>query len=208
MFVVSAAVAASASAILTFFSGNGYSAAVKTTAEFVSLLAENQVPAAAEFFPEGALGGQLAAAERARAFLPEALSLPSSGPEALETRVAQLQRVRDELQRAGMNWENARVIAFGGVSAKVFEPTSMREASGALVGNIYISDEQGVYVIEVSLMDCLGSYVITDIWQWGALDVVPEGLKDHSRAQFDLFANEHSEDGVEVKAPEHVFVKP
>lgn len=208
MFVVSAAVAASASAFLTLFSGNAYKSVIETTSEFVSQLAENQVRAAAEFCPEGALGGQLAAAERARAFLPEAFSLPPSSPQALETRVTQIKRVREELERAGMNWENARVIAFGGVSAKVFEPTSMREASGALVGNIYISDEQGVYVIEVSLRDCLGSYVITDIWQWGALDVVPEGLKDHSRAQFDLFTNEHSEDGVEVKAPEHVFVKP
>jgi len=208
LFVVSAALAASASAILTFFSGNGHKAVVQTTAEFVSLLADNQLQAAAELCPEGALGAQLAAAERARVFLPEALSLPPSGPEAIEGRIAELSRVREDLERAGLDWNSAQAIAFGGVSAKVFEPSSMREASGALVGNIYLGDGQEVYAIEVSLMDCLGSYVITDIWQWGALDVVPDALKNHSRAQFEQFKNENPEEGIEVKDAVHVFLKP
>ncbi|MFO7973754.1 MAG: hypothetical protein R6V12_03885 [Candidatus Hydrogenedentota bacterium] len=208
VFAVSAVLAASASAILTLFSSNGYKAVVETTSEFVSRLAENQLQAAAEFCPEGALGSQLTAAERARVFSPEALTLPPSGSDALETRVSQLNRIRKDLERAGLDWENARTIAFGGVCAEIFEPASMLEASGALVGNIYITDERKVYVIEVSLMDCLGSYVITDIWQWGALDIAPDTLKNHSRAQFDQFKNEHAEDNIEIKTPEHVFLKP
>ncbi|HQK75763.1 MAG TPA: hypothetical protein PKZ25_06165 [Candidatus Hydrogenedentes bacterium] len=76
-----------------------------------------------------------------------------------------------------------------------------------VVGNVYLSDGQGVYTIELSLMNCLGSYVITDIWQWGALEVAPDALKGHSRAQFETFRKDPADDGVTVKAPEHVFIK-
>ncbi|HOD49043.1 MAG TPA: hypothetical protein PLJ71_04940 [Candidatus Hydrogenedentes bacterium] len=208
LLLVSAALAASASALLTLFSGNSHAPIAETAANFASRLAGNQMQAAAELCPEGALGAQLVAAERARAFLPEAVALPQSAPGALENRIAQLSRVREDLERAGLDWNNARMLAFGGVSARVFDPVRMQQPSAAVIGNIYIGDGKGVYTIEVSLMNCLGSYVITDLWQWGALDIVPEAVKSHSRAHFEQFKNEKTEDGVEIKSPEHVFLKP
>ncbi len=207
LFAIGAALAASASALLTLFSGNSHAPIAETATSFVLRVAGQEMEAAAEFCPEGALGSQLVAAERGRVFRPDALVLPQTGPAALAERVAQLKRVHDDLERAGLNWSNARALAFGGVLAKAHDPSRMQGTATVAVGNIYISDGRGVFAVEVSLMNCLGTYVITDIWVWGALEIVPEALKSHSRAQFDEFKGEKPDDGVVVKAPEHVFVK-
>ena len=208
VFALGIAIAASASALLTLFTGDSHAPIAETATGFVGAIAGQRFDAAAEYCAEAPLGAQMVAADRARVFLPESLVVPQTDPNALADRVAQLNRVRADLERAGLDWANAKAIAFGGIMADVFDPVQMQEASAAVVGNIYLSDGQNVYTIEVSLMNCYDSYVIIDIWQWGVLDVVPEAVKDHSRAQFDTFKNERAADGIEVDRPEHVFVKP
>ncbi|HNV21491.1 MAG TPA: hypothetical protein PLB67_16725 [Candidatus Hydrogenedentes bacterium] len=206
-FAVGIALAASASALLTLFSGNSHAPLAETAAGFAARIAAGQMDAAVEFCAEGAMGSQLVATERARVFLPQALAIPQPSPNARADRLALLTRVRDDLARAGLDWENAQALAFGGVLAKVSDPARMQGTASMVVGNVYLSDGQGVYTIELSLMNCLGSYVITDIWQWGALEVAPDALKGHSRAQFETFRKDPADDGVTVKAPEHVFIK-
>lgn len=208
LFAVGAAVAASASALLTLFSGNSRAHLAETAGSFVGHIANNEIAAAAELCAEGALGAQLIAAERARAFRPGALIIPESDPVALEGRMVQLERIRADLERAGLDWSQAQAVAFGGVSARVMDPVLMHAPSSAIIGNIYLTDGRGVYAIEVSLKECLGSYVITDVWQWGSLDVVPDAVRRHSRAQFQAFRNEEDLDGIRFKRPSHVFVRP
>ena len=208
LFAVGAALAASASALLTLFSGNNHAQLAQAADDFVTRLARNQLEAAAELCAEGALGAQLIAAERARTFRPGALIIPEADPVALDGRVVQLERMRADLERAGLDWSEARAVGFGGVVARVMAPVRMHAPSSAIVGNIYLSDGQGVYTIEVSLKECLGSYVITDVWQWGALDVAPDAVRRHSRAQFRAFRDEEDLDGIRFKRPSHVFVRP
>jgi hypothetical protein len=208
LFAVGAALAASASALFTLFGGGNHKAVAETASDFVLRIGANDMKAAVEFCPEGPLGAQLIAAEQARAFKPEAVSVPVVDPNAREERVAQLNRLRSDLENAGLDWAAAEATAFGGVAARVFDPTRMEGPATALVGNIYLTDGAGVYAIEVSLMNCLGSYVITDIWQWRPLDIAPETVEAHSRRQFDAFREETFAVSAEVDAPEHVFARP
>jgi hypothetical protein len=207
LFAVGIALAASASALLTLFGGNSHAPLAETAAGFAARIATEQMDAAVEYCAEGAMGSQLVASERARLYLPGAAAAFLPDPNARANRMALLTRIHDDLARAGLDWQNAQMLAFGGVLAKVSDPARMQSAASVAVGNVYLDDGHGVYTIEMSFMNCLGSYVITDIWQWGALEVVPEALKAHSRALFETFRKEPATDSAVVKAPEHVFIK-
>ncbi len=207
LFAVGIALAASASALFTLFGGNSHAPLAETAAGFAACLAAGDMDATVEYCAEGAMGSQLLASERARHYLPGAAAAFQLDPNARASRVALLTRIQDDLARAGLDWQNGQVLAFGGVLAKVSDPASMQSTASVAVGNVYLDDGHGVYTIEMSFMNCLGSYVITDIWQWGALEVVPEALKRHSRALFETFRKEPAADSVTVKAPEHVFIK-
>ena len=95
LFAIGAALAASASALLTLFSGNSHAPIAETATSFVLRVAGQEMEAAAEFCPEGALAATVAAERAACSSRRPGLANRSRCPR----NGRQLKRVRDDLER-------------------------------------------------------------------------------------------------------------
>ena len=170
IFFLFGALAAAGGAMVLFFFNNPGKKPALAMAAFAEAIKANDLPGAAQNCKEGALGAQLLIAEQAKSFKPKALKPLEQNEAVLAGCIERLGTIRAELESAGLDWTQAKVFAFGGVSSSVFNPEVMLEPVEAIAGNIYITDENGAYFIELTTMKCFESYVIMDIWQWGRLE--------------------------------------
>lgn len=122
-----------------------------------------------------------------------------------------VEKIRTDLQAAGVKWENARPLAFGGVRAQVADPSSPPEPVTAVTGNVYFAANGKVYALEISAERIGDAYVATDIWQCVGIKTNADNLKSleaHAKAGYTAFMAEQpdaAQSGQIVKS-EPVFI--
>ncbi len=182
---------------------------IDTTVGFLAAVASENPEAALRFCAEGDVGAQHLAAEDARTFQPGyGASTIVAAPDRA-ARLALLSDMRAELTQAGVDWAALTPLAFGGTSARVFDADLMQKPASVLVGNVYFSSADKLYAIEVSLRECLGTFVVVDVWRWETLNITPKQVKSHATEQHRALKREPAlPDGpAELDRPRQVFVK-
>lgn len=149
---------------------------------FVRGLAEGDGAAAVEACAESERGARLLAMEEADVF-GEAITAHSANP---ETQRNALRALHVELERAGVQWSNATLIAFGGIRARV-ENAAMKRPLTVLAGEIYFQSGGRNFAIEISAWRCNGDYVIVDVWKGAPIDEQTADLPARAQARFAEF---------------------
>lgn len=112
-----------------------------------------------------------------------------------------LERIRADLNAAGVKWQNTRPLAFGGVRARVTDPVLGPWDVTAVTGNVYFAAGDKVYALEVSAQREGNQYIATDIWQCVPLDASAEdieALESHAQAGYQDFVSEKPHAGDEA----------
>ncbi len=172
-------------------------------------LISGQIEPALAIFEEGEIGAPLIAAERARVGNGQSMiePSPSSLNRAQIERRATLTLLREELEEDGLRWEDAELVAFGGVQADVRAPDLMRRSAVGITGNLYFRSGGRYYAVEISAKRCRRSYIPTDIWQWGPVDLPQGALQPHASELYLTFKNElNPTAGSTVQQPRFIFV--
>jgi hypothetical protein len=119
-----------------------------------------------------------------------------------------LDQIHDTLAKDGVDWSNVQPLAFGGVRAQVADPATMKTYATVVNGELYFGSGAGVFAVEFTSRKCGSMFVITDIWQYHALDVTKEKLAEYSNKRFREFADEQEDpkDTVKLRSPKHIFV--
>jgi hypothetical protein len=122
-------------------------------------------------------------------------------------RLDVLHMVRVELANAGVDWNDIRPVAFGGIRGRVIEPGGMHKPVTSLTGSVYFASRGQLYALEFSAWRCKGDYVVTEVWQGSEVTVGYEDLKTLSAAQFQAFERENPEPDspVQIEYPKHLF---
>lgn len=137
---------------------------------------------------------------------------PGAGPGDPAVRPASalefLTRAREDMARQGVEWEQARALAFGGVQAKVFDPGTMREPATAITGEIYFACGDAVYAIELTARSCDAGIIVTDFWKWTVTGAAPEKVEPDSWDRFQAFRQEppKADESAQIQRPRHLFV--
>jgi len=127
--------------------------------------------------------------------------------ESQDDRRAALHMVRSELANAGVDWNDVRLVAFGGIRGRVIDPYDMQKPVTSLAGSVYFASRGQLYALEFSAWRCKGDYIITEVWQGSEVAVGYEDLETLSTAQFDAFLRESPDPDspVEIEYPKHLF---
>lgn len=169
-----------------FFSGEKRSIE-RMTRTFISGLAKGDGAGALQACAEGEQGRQLIQAEEREVFGQAA----AASPEDMEQQSGVLRGLRTELDRVGVDWSDAKPIAFSGVRARI-ESEGMKRPLTVLAGNMYFTSGPRTFSVEVSAWRCAGEYVVVDVWKGGAVEGVMESPDDYSE---DHPATPFGEDG-------------
>lgn len=184
-------------------------AVIAMVEEFGEGIIANELDRSLALFEDGAIGAPLIAAERARIGNGQGVAelSPAAMNRAQAERRATLMLLREELEAAGLRWDDAELVAFGGVQADVRVPELMRRAAVGITGNLYLRSGGRHYRIEVSAKRCRRRYVLTDIWQWGPVELPETALQPHASEKYLSFKNElNPSTASPVQQPRFIFV--
>jgi len=119
-----------------------------------------------------------------------------------------LAAIRRELVAAGVNCEQIRPLAFGGVKARIMDPATMEDTAESVTGEVFFSAGQRLFALQLTARRCGADFIITDLWQCLPLDIAPEAIKERVAQTLKAFKSESSEgvDAVKIKSPRQVFV--
>ncbi|MDZ4861263.1 MAG: hypothetical protein SGI88_20010 [Candidatus Hydrogenedentes bacterium] len=191
-----------------FASGAGFLGGEKRSIErmsesFIAGLAKGDGSGALEACAESARGARLVQAEEREVF---GLASTDTTGNAKDQLTA-LRALRAEMERIGVHWEDVRLLAFGGVRARI-ESEGMKDALTVLTGNVYFVSAQRIFAIEVSAWRCGPEHVIVDVWKGEAVESGVEGLARHAEQEF---ASMQSQAGpaqpVDVSHTKQVYVR-
>ncbi|HRK35511.1 MAG TPA: hypothetical protein PLJ47_13015 [Candidatus Hydrogenedentes bacterium] len=192
----------------TFVTGAGFFGGEKRSLErmaktFIVGLASGDGAGALEACAESDRGKRLVQAEEQQVFGRVTAETTANAAEA----TAALRALRVEMERAGVEWANVKLIAFGGVRARV-ESDEMKDALTVYTGNIYFESGQRNFSIEVSAWRCGGEHVIVDVWKGAPVEVNESALESHASAQFaEPDVQSTTAPSLEVTFTKQIFVK-
>ena len=101
-----------------------------------------------------------------------------------------------------------RPLAFGGARATILDPDRMAEPAIALTGDLYLAVGEEVYVLELTMRECAGQYVVTDFSNCAPVDTTPDTIEQTAASRFRAFQEEKAKMGesAEILRAKHVFV--
>lgn len=119
-----------------------------------------------------------------------------------------LAAIRQDLTAMGVPCDQIRPLAFGGVKAKILDPSIMEDAAESVTGEIFFSAGERIFALQLTARRCGADFVITDLWQCLPLDITPGDIKDRVAENLKTFKAESNDgvDAVKVKSPRQVFV--
>lgn len=175
-------------------------------------LQANDMSAASSACAEGETGVQALDQEDAKAFLTDA---PSPGADPATNRRARIESLavlRERLAEIGVRWDDVVPLAFGGVRARVKDPSLMNRPVTAVTGYLYFASGGRLFALELSARKCANAYFITEIWDWANLDTPPtlEAAEERSSEAFRSFKNteeDASSGAAEISQERSLFVK-
>lgn len=123
-------------------------------------------------------------------------------------RLALLEKIRSDLEKAGVRWDAVRLLAFGGVRARVHDSAGMTPPETRTVGDLYFTSRGKVFAIELSACEVKGVAFLIELWRWLPLDVAPEGVEDHWRRRCQSFEREpvNDDQAVTLSRVRRVFI--
>ncbi|MCL4215781.1 MAG: hypothetical protein KJ052_02060 [Candidatus Hydrogenedentes bacterium] len=104
-------------------------------------------------------------------------------------RLASFARLRKQLEEQGLDWTQARPLAFGGIRANVRVARDMRRSIELTMGNLYIESQGRIYRIEMSIRHVKRAWIIVDIWKWESLDIPAGAIRAHVEESVQEFVN-------------------
>jgi len=174
---------------------------------FLVALAHDDMNAALEVCAESPEGQRILAAERQRVFGSLA-DQDFLDPQARTIRSHTLNRLREELGQAGLQWNDIEPLALGGVRARVLQPSLMKEPASLVWGHLYFSNANRLYEIEVTAWQCGDQFIIVDVWDWAPLTVAPSEVESFAKARSRRFLQDRREgpDDTKIIRPRRIFI--
>jgi len=104
-----------------------------------------------------------------------------------------------DLARQGLDWSQAKPLAFVGFSAKARHPVKMKRSIRIVTGEIFLTCGRDLYAVEVSVR-CPGKdCYISDIWSWRRVGGIPSDLKTFAQSRLASMEQEQTDDDLGVK---------
>jgi len=157
---------------------------------------------------EGKWGADLLREESRRSYVDPAVmdSFYEPGSEKVDARLAALAALRAEGERVGIVWDTIEPLAFSGVLASVFLPALMSDPGIAIIGDIYLQSDSGVFAIEVSARQCNDFFVVQELWGCRAVDAMADDLRAAARARYEAYRDETALPGSQVEVSANTYI--
>lgn len=118
-----------------------------------------------------------------------------------------LRAICESLAKDGIALEQARLLAFGGIEARIFDAATMNEAARSITGSLYFSANDRLYGLELTARRCGDQYIVLDIWGCLPVAVSPSDVKTHAEQQYEQFRGEPAKPGEpSIKRTRRLFV--
>lgn len=97
----------------------------------------------------------------------------------------------DAATAAGLDWDDAEAVAFGGVRTSPVED----DDTTLLLGNVYVRSAEALYAFEVSALRLDTGFALTHLWGCARLEGDVSSAKLHAAAQYRAYRNEQDPSG-------------
>jgi hypothetical protein len=181
----------------------------ETVTRLLEHLADDDFRAAASLCAESPRGRELLESSNAQRLTAAGLGARTGSPEELlEERIRRLAIVRRDAEELGVQWADITPLAFGGAKGLLTAPGITRRPVAAIIGSVYFRSAGRVYRLEVTLRECGGEYVVTEVWQCEPSEAGPSDLRQDSYQNFLRFSLAPTPGGAryQVDDESHVFV--